>query len=308
MRRITGMFIALSVCAVILLTACSKEKQESPFAALDDTSSSSETPAAGGHPFASTSAPSSDKGTLPVSESVPPADSGGTSGGNTSESKSTPSGSSVPPQSSSSSVSVAPQSIPSATQDTPSSTVSVSATVRADGGLRLRAAAGTNGEKLLTIPDGAQITCTGWQDGWAKTSYEGKNGYVSADYLLFHGTVRADGGLRLRKGPGENYEKLLTIPDGTQIACMEQKDGWVKTSYDNETGYVSQTYVQVTAKVSAGPGLNLRNTPDETGTKLLTIPNGTQLLCTGNPEKGWAKVTYNGVEGYVSAAYLSFAP
>ena len=27
-------------------------------------------------------------------------------------------------------------------------------------------------------------------------------------------------GLRLRSGPGESYEKLLTVPDGTVLPCI----------------------------------------------------------------------------------------
>ena len=297
MRRFAKMFVAL-LCAAVLFTACGKEKKESPFAALEDptTSSSSSSAAQGGHPFASTSTPSSDAA---GTGSQPPDLSSASSGAV-----------STPPQDSgaaSSSQSTLPASSSDSQQTPPAQNGPHAATVRADGGLRLRAAAGENGEKLLIIPDGTQIECTGWQDGWAKTTYENQTGYVSAKYLLFYGTVRADGGLRLRKGPGENHEKLLTIPDGTQLACLEQKDGWIKTSYENQTGYVSQEYVRIAATVTAGPGLNLRDAPNETGTQLLTIPNGAQVQCCGNPEDGWVRVRYNGYNGYVSAEYLSFA-
>ncbi len=180
------------------------------------------------------------------------------------------------------------------------------ATVRADGGLRLRSGAGTDSESLLTIPDGTHLTCTGWQNGWAKTTYDGKTGYVSAEYLLLDGKVNADGGLRLRSGPGESYEKLLTVPNGTTLAFTEQKDGWLKTTYDGKTGYVSQAYVYVSATVNAGPGLNLRETAGENGAKLTTIPNGATVQCIGSRDGDWIKVIYNGYEGYVSAQYLSF--
>lgn len=186
------------------------------------------------------------------------------------------------------------------------STGSRGATVRADGGLRLRSSASTDGESLLTIPDGTHISCTGWKDGWAQTTYDGKSGYVSAAYLLFDGKVSANGGLRLRSGPGESYDKLLTIPDGTTLAFTEQKDGWLKTTYDGKTGYVSQDYIAVSATAVAGPGLNLRETASEDGTKLTTIPNGAAVQCVGNRNGDWVKVRYNGYEGYVSAQYLSF--
>ena len=178
--------------------------------------------------------------------------------------------------------------------------------MRADGGLRLRSSASTDGESLVTIPDGTHLTCTGWKDGWAQTTYDGKSGYVSATYILLDGKVSANGGLRLRSGPGETYDKLLTIPDGTTLAFTEEKDGWLKTTYDGKTGYVSQDYIAISATVNAGPGLNLRDAASENGTKLTTIPNGASVQCIGNRSGDWVKVKYNGYEGYVSAQYLSF--
>ena len=189
---------------------------------------------------------------------------------------------------------------------TPTQSTRRGATVRADGGLRLRASASEKSEKLLTIPDGTHIECTGWQSGWAKTTYEGKTGYVSAAYLLYDGKGRADGGLRLRSGPGESYEKLLTVPDGTVLPCISQGDGWVKTTYNGKTGYVSQDYLLVPVTVRASTGLNLRASASETAEKLLTIPNGTVVQCYGNKENEWARVAYNGKAGYVSYLYIAY--
>ena len=189
---------------------------------------------------------------------------------------------------------------------TPTQSTRRGATVRADGGLRLSASASEKSEKLLTIPDGTHIECTGWQSGWAKTTYEGKTGYVSAVYLLYDGKVRADGGLRLRSGPGESYEKLLTVPDGTVLPCISQGDGWVKTTYNGKTGYVSQDYLLVPVIVRASTGLNLRASASETAEKLLTIPNGTVVQCYGNKENEWARVAYNGKAGYVSYLYIAY--
>lgn len=119
-------------------------------------------------------------------------------------------------------------------------------------------------------------------------------------------TVRADGGLRLRSGPGESYEKLLTVPDGTVLPCISQGDGWVKTTYNGKTGYVSQDYLLVPVTVRASTGLNLRASASETAEKLLTIPNGTVVQCYGNKENEWARVAYNGKAGYVSYLYIAY--
>lgn len=62
---------------------------------------------------------------------------------------------------------------------------------------------------------------------------------------------------------------------GTVLPCISQGDGWVKTTYNGKTGYVSQDYLLVPVTVRASTGLNLRASASETAEKLLTIPNGT---------------------------------
>lgn len=293
MKKTAGTIAAGALCAALLLTACGK--RDTPFTQPD-------VPAAGSgvqgtepmHPFASSASTAGGASAPAPSASVPGASSGAASSGAAASSGTTGASSGTTAASSSAGTSASGALSPR------------SATVRADGGLRLRATASEEGEKLLVIPDGALLTCSGWENGWVKTTYDGQTGYVLGAYLLYHGRISADGGLRLRNGPGESYEKLLTIPNGTTIACQEQKDGWIKTSYDNKTGYVSQEYVEVSARVDAGPGLNLRKTAGESGEKLLTIPNGTTVQCVGNCSGEWVKVKYNGYEGYVSAQYLAF--
>ncbi|OQB15223.1 MAG: Gamma-DL-glutamyl hydrolase precursor [Firmicutes bacterium ADurb.Bin193] len=57
------------------------------------------------------------------------------------------------------------------------------ALVKANGGLNLRTGPGTNHSIICTIPNGTIITVDGVQDGWIKATYNGKNGFVSAQYV-----------------------------------------------------------------------------------------------------------------------------
>lgn len=52
--------------------------------------------------------------------------------------------------------------------------------VSASGGLRMRAQASTSADTLLTIPDGTKVTPIRF---WAEVEYNGRRGYVAADYL-----------------------------------------------------------------------------------------------------------------------------
>ena len=49
--------------------------------------------------------------------------------------------------------------------------------------LALRGWAGTEYDKVASIPDGAVLELEGICDGWYKVSYGGKTGYVSSDYI-----------------------------------------------------------------------------------------------------------------------------
>lgn len=284
---------ALMLCVVLLFSACSG-KQDTPFSQ----------PVQGAAPSAPSNAQPGTATDPTPAEPTDPVHPFGS--GSTEQPSASSDASSAASGGASSAQATASGSNTGAASSGATGTGSRGATVRADGGLRLRSSASTDSESLLTIPDGTHLTCTGWKDGWAQTTYDGKSGYVSAAYILLDGKVSADGGLRLRSGPGETYDRLLTIPDGTTLAFTEQKDGWLKTTYDGKTGYVSQDYIAISATVNAGPGLNLRDAASESGAKLTTIPNGSTVQCLGNRSGDWVKVKYNGYEGYVFAQYLSF--
>lgn len=77
----------------------------------------------------------------------------------------------------------------------PSSLVTVSenketAVVTED--LNLRISWGTQYRRLLTIPKGTQLTVYRTTNGWAKTNYDGRTGFVSIDYLRFESDHNQD--------------------------------------------------------------------------------------------------------------------
>ena len=52
--------------------------------------------------------------------------------------------------------------------------------------------------------------------------------------------VCAGGGLRMRVKPNGRYMQM--IPDGTRLAVLEEKDGWLRTAYRGHTGWISGAY------------------------------------------------------------------
>ena len=53
-------------------------------------------------------------------------------------------------------------------------------------------------------------------------------------------TVCAQGGLRIRKKPKGRYMQM--IPDGAQLAVLEEKDGWLRVEYRGYIGWGSGEY------------------------------------------------------------------
>jgi len=67
---------------------------------------------------------------------------------------------------------------------------------------------------------------------------------VTAEYD-YHATVNADGGLRLRFGPGKNYGIILVIPNGSTVveAGSGADDEWLYVKYNNRYGWVKSEYL-----------------------------------------------------------------
>ena len=55
-------------------------------------------------------------------------------------------------------------------------------------------------------------------------------------------TVCAQGGLRMRKKPDVRGEYMQMLPDGAQLAVLEEKDGWMRVEYRGFTGWISGEY------------------------------------------------------------------
>lgn len=60
----------------------------------------------------------------------------------------------------------------------------------------------------------------------------------SAEYG--HVIVCAGGGLRMRTKPNGRYMQM--IPDGTRLAVLEERNGWLRAVYRGHTGWISGTY------------------------------------------------------------------
>lgn len=139
--------------------------------------------------------------------------------------------------------------------------VSVSA---ASAGIYLRPYANLDAEHLLLIPKNEIISLYSCDsDGWYYTYYDGKEGYVYADYIsmennyyyddyenvfLGYGTVTvsaASAGIYLRPYCDLDAEYLALIPKNLSIPLYSSGNtDWYYTCYDGQWGYVYADYVK----------------------------------------------------------------
>ncbi|MBO5333948.1 MAG: SH3 domain-containing protein [Clostridia bacterium] len=127
--------------------------------------------------------------------------------------------------------------------------------VFADGGLRLRSTPGIeDGNMLELIPDGTKVTIERTLGEWVYTTYNGKAGWCSREFLfeknenlgtvLFSATVNSNGGIKLRSKPDTSVENtIMVVPNGAQVQVYEVNGSWARISYNGISGWCYTEYL-----------------------------------------------------------------
>ena len=127
--------------------------------------------------------------------------------------------------------------------------------------LRLRSEATVQSATLAYAPYSSQVSILAEAaDGWYKVSYDGLEGYMSADWLdveltgaeadqeaagLRQGTVTADV-LNVRSGPGTGYGKVGSLQKGATVSITDESHaGWYGILSGSVKGYVSAEYIDL---------------------------------------------------------------
>ncbi len=143
--------------------------------------------------------------------------------------------------------------------------------VRPKVGLNLRTAPDTESSKIMLMDCGTPVSIMRIENGWAYVNCGGTYGWCAAEYL--------------------NYES------GVQVAAS------TVTTTQSTTEFIDGSDVR-TAYVLPAKGLNLRQSPGETGTKIKVMRQGTSVTVY-RVENGWAYVSCDGTYGWCSAEYLN---
>ena len=216
-------------------------------------------------------------------------------------------------------------------------------TIRVNDALRVRSGPGTGYAVVDSLKNGARVEILDQQTVgsmvWGKIS----KGWISMSYVVMDkqdtdepqkpsddtqtsvlkGTVKANGGLRIRSGAGVDYAVVSVYENGSKVEILEQKKvgsvTWGKTS----KGWISMDYVvleqqtggntggeggttapqTVTGTVKVDTMLRARSGPGTSYAVAAYLPNGEKVQITEQKTVGatvWGKTA----KGWVSMAYI----
>ena len=126
--------------------------------------------------------------------------------------------------------------------------------------LRLRAEASTDSAIVTQLDKSVAVAILGRQDGWYYVSYDGNNGYLSADSVIEDqdGVCTADGrvngdGVNVRAAASADAESLATVNTGSAVTVNGFADGWYAvTCQYGTTGYIRSDFVDLTSASAVG--------------------------------------------------------
>lgn len=126
--------------------------------------------------------------------------------------------------------------------------------------LRLRSEASTSSSIVTTLDKGVAVAVLDDSlDGWYSVAFNGKTGFVSADYIVldqdnvFEATGRVNGsGVNVRAAATTDSEVVASLDTGAIVTVNGFEDGWydVICQYGTE-GYIRSDFLDLTTATSA---------------------------------------------------------
>ena len=154
------------------------------------------------------------------------------------------------------------------TAHTMAADVAIGAGCTTGSSLRMRAETSTSSEIITTLDKSVAVAILDdTTEGWYQVAYNGKTGYVSADYLLVdqdnvfetYGRVNGDG-VNVRSGASTEAEVLASVNTGTIVTVNGLVDGWYDVTCQYGTkGYIRSDFLDLTkdatSSTASGSGI-----------------------------------------------------
>ena len=210
------------------------------------------------------------------------------------------------------------------------------------GRLRVRSGPGANYDIVTYLNNGDTVTVLSVEGEWAQIrTADGQEGFVSTTFLQMNeagsATVSTSNGrLRVRSGPGADYDIVAYLNDGDTVTVLSVEGDWAKIrTADGQEGYTSVEFLNIeeapapetdTQAESENPTEGETAAQEAEGTATISTTNGRLRVRSGpganydivaylyngdtvtvlSIDGEWAKVrTEDGEEGYVSVSFLN---
>ncbi|MEI2462629.1 N-acetylmuramoyl-L-alanine amidase [Niallia taxi] len=173
-----------------------------------------------------------------------------------------------------------------------------------------------NGDWLKIDMGNGQV---GWVAAYLVTKSDGSNDMdedaVSNVSEGSSGTI-TEGGIRLRKGPGTDYQVITTLSKNMTVTILSNEGNWTKIQSQSGTGWVNSEYISsattqapaedsqddTTAVVSEN-NINVRDTASLNGEVIGKLAEGTVIHIVAE-DGDWVKIQFSGNTGWVYKSLL----
>ncbi|MGG4468902.1 N-acetylmuramoyl-L-alanine amidase [Paenibacillus alvei] len=186
---------------------------------------------------------------------------------------------------------------------------------------------GTSYKVLTDNGDWLEIDLGNGQAGWVAaylvTKSEGSSNdapNMQTDSVTASEGTISENGLRLRKGPGTEYQVITTLSKDTPVTILSNEGDWAEIQTALGTGWVNSQYIiggaqntSDTTDVSQTDGqtaivadddINVRDTASLNGVVIGKLAKGTVIHIVAE-DGDWAKIQFSGNTGWVSKTLLT---
>ena len=167
-------------------------------------------------------------------------------------------------------------------------------------GLRMREQPTTEADVVYKMEKGTTLAILdGYEDGWYHVTYNGKTGYVSAEYLAqldgeaeVKTYARVNGeGVFVRSAASEDSDVLNVIDDKAYVTVLGLENGYykVKCKYGTE-GYIRSDYMNLTDNNGESSGSSSKSSGSSIGNSAVSIAmqyKGYRYVYGGSSPRGF---------------------
>ena len=171
----------------------------------------------------------------------------------------------------------------------PNSLAMYQAKVKADA-LYLRESSG--GDVIATLSQDTVVAVLNNSSSWYKVVANGKEGYVSGEYLtgttttdfsLGKAKIVCDTTVNFRSQPNTSSSVLASLKNGTVVDVTGVQSNWFKVTYNGKTGYVHPDYISFS--VTEGTSSNSGSSSANNSSSETIVPSANAVAYTGTSEK-----------------------